>query len=132
MILKGVSLQYSNILFPAKSRWFYGKRWLNIILRTLHLIGIAGVGGAYLYHAATDVWMPYMVLTLISGSIMVLLEVWTNGIWLLQLRGLATMLKLAILALTFLVGLKAYILFSVIIISGIMAHAPANVRYYPE
>lgn len=119
-----------SLLFPRKSRFFYGKRWFNIILRTLHLIGISGVGGAFLYHASTDVWMPYMILTIVSGTIMAALEIWTNGIWLVQLRGLATILKLAILSLTFLVGLKAYILIPVIAISGIIAHAPANVRYY--
>lgn len=32
-------------LFPAESRQFYGQRWLNILLRSVHLLGVAGVGG---------------------------------------------------------------------------------------
>jgi len=126
-------LQHKNFLFsklfPEQSRFFHGKRWINIFLRTLHLIGVAGVGGAYLYQASTEVWFPYMILTIVSGLIMVILEIWTNGIWLLQLRGLATLLKLAILSLTFLVGLQSYIILTVIVISGIISHAPGKVRY---
>ena len=34
-------------LFPAESRQFYGQRWLNILLRSVHLLGVAGVGGGY-------------------------------------------------------------------------------------
>jgi len=118
-------------LFPKTSRTFYGKRWLNIFLRTMHLIGIAGVGAAFLYQAASEFWLPYMILTLISGAMMVVVEIWSNGIWLIQIRGLATILKLMILSLTFWFGLKASIIILVIIISGIISHAPAKIRYYP-
>jgi len=61
---------------------------------------------------------------------MILLETWNNGIWLIQLRGLFTLLKLLILSMTFFVGMQSYILFVVILISGVMSHAPARVRYY--
>lgn len=32
-------------LFPAENRSYPGKRWVETALRTLHLIGTAGIGG---------------------------------------------------------------------------------------
>ncbi len=117
-------------LFPPKSRHFTGNRWVNMGLRTLHLIGIAGLGGAFLYAADRAMWQPYLLLTVLSGLGLVLLEIWSNGIWLLQLRGLATLLKLGILSLVFVFGLKAWLLVVMIVIASLFAHAPADVRYW--
>ncbi len=123
-------MRIRTLLFPPASRHFTGQRWLNIGLRTLHLIGIAGLGGAFLYQADRALWQPYLLLTLLSGTGLVMLEIWSNGIWLLQLRGLATLLKLLILALTLVIGLKAWLLITLIVIASLFAHAPANVRYW--
>lgn len=123
-------MNYTTLIFPQESRSFTGQRWINILLRTLHLIGVAGVGAAFLFSVSEEQWRPYMLLTLTSGCTMVLVEVWSNGIWLIQLRGLSTLLKLLILSLTVVVGLQAYILISVIIIAGLMSHAPGKVRYF--
>lgn len=123
-------MKISALFFPKQSRSFKGQRWISIVIRSLHLIGIAGVGAAFLFQLPETQWIPYMVITLSSGSAMMLLEIWSNGIWLIQLRGLSTLLKLLILSTTFIIGLQSYILVAVILVSGIMSHAPAKVRYY--
>jgi len=115
--------------FPKQSRSFTGQRWLSIALRSLHLIGIAGVGAAFLFDVSQEQWLPYMTLTVASGIAMIILETWNNGIWLVQVRGLFTLIKLLILSMSFYIGLHPYILFSVIIISGVMSHAPAWLRH---
>lgn len=122
----------SEWLFPSCSRDFIGKRWFKIGLRSLHLVGLAGVGGAYLYAAAFDDWFPYLLLTLSSGSLMMAVELWSHGIWLLQVRGLAIVLKLSLLALAGLLpaAMDPMILMVVILISGVIAHAPSRLRYY--
>lgn len=122
-------MNYTKILLPQQSRTFTGQRWLSILLRTLHLIGVSGVGAAFLFSVSKDQWQPYMLLTITSGCAMVILEVWSNGIWLIQLRGFSTLLKLLILSLMFVFEPQAYILFSIIIIAGLMSHAPGNIRY---
>ena len=118
------------ILFPTQSRAFPGQRWLSISLRTLHLIGLAGVGAGFLFQLAFTHWQAYLMLIVLTGLAMVVLEIWSNGIWLLQLRGLATMIKLLLLSITLLIGLDTYILITVIIISAVLSHAPGKVRYY--
>lgn len=118
------------MLFPAQGRFFVGQRWVSILLRSLHLFGVAGVGAAFLFNVEQQDWMPYLLLTVISGSLMFLLEIYSNALCLLQLRGLATLVKLAILSLVFFFEPNAMILASVIMLSGIMSHAPGKVRYF--
>lgn len=118
-------------LFPAESRKFPAQRWVNISLRTCHLVGVAGLGGGFLYHAPAPVWMPYLWLAVASGGAMVALQVWSNPIWLLQLRGLAVLGKLALLALAAWAGVpRGTVLVAVIVISGVISHAPGSVRYF--
>ena len=120
-----------QLLFPSESRLFPGQRWINIGLRTLHLIGIAGVGGGYFYPAADQSWLDFLYLTLISGLMLMLLSIWSNGIWLVQLRGQAILLKLLLLVLIpFWPEQQAALMVVVIVISGLISHAPGDVRYY--
>ncbi len=121
----------ASVLFPSQSRTFVGQRWVSILLRTLHLLGIAGVGGGYFYASVGDGWLGFLYLTLASGMLMMLLSIWSNGIWLLQLRGHAVLLKVLLLTLMLVwAEQKAVLLVAVIIISGLIAHAPGDVRYY--
>jgi hypothetical protein len=97
----------------------------------LHLIGVAGLGGGFLYSAEGESWRYFLDLTIASGVGLVLISVWNNGIWLIQLRGQAILLKMLLLALIPLVpGLRLPLFLATLVISGIIAHAPANVRYY--
>ena len=119
-----------DYVFPDVDRTFSGLRWINIILRTIHLIGVAGVGGGFLYSSQQENWMPYLGLAVTSGIMMMCLSIWSNGMWLLQLRGVAMIVKLLLLALSMINGMEASVIIVVIAISGIIAHAPGKVRYY--
>ncbi|MES9936993.1 MAG: hypothetical protein ABW153_11150 [Sedimenticola sp.] len=120
-----------SIIFPRQSRIVPGERWLNVFLRTLHLVGMVGLGAGFLYAAADDTWRLYLQLTLASGFALVLISVYTNGIWLVQLRGQMILLKLLLLAMAFWwPDWKLLLFILVVVISGWIAHAPARVRYY--
>lgn len=119
-----------TLLFPKQSRSFKGQRWISVLLRSFHLVGIAGVGAAYLFDVTKDQWLPFMLLTIATGIAMIILETWHNGIWIIELRGLSILLKLILLSMSFVIGLHPAILIAVILISGIMSHAPAKARYY--
>lgn len=125
------ALPLKSALFPPANRGFRGKRWLAIALRTAHLVGTAGAGGGFLYGAAAEAWLPYLWLTLASGAVMTALEIWTNGVWLVQVRGAAVLLKLALLGYAAHAPAHAGIaLVFVVAISGVVSHAPARVRYW--
>ncbi len=119
-------------LFPPRIRDFPGKRWVRILLRTLHLVGVAGLGGAYFYEAAPADWLPYLWLTVASGVLMMALEVWSHGIWLLQLSGLLIQLKCLLLVLNICLGgaWQLPLILAVLGISGVIAHSPARIRHY--
>lgn len=120
-----------RLLFPAESRNFPVNRWTRISLRTLHLIGTAGVGGGFLYQSPKESWLPYLILTVASGFAFMLLELWTNAVWIIQIRGVAILIKLLLLScLHFCQGYAAWALVISIVISGLISHAPANVRYF--
>ena len=127
----GKAMSVNRIFIPRQTRSFTGKRWVFITLRTLHLIGVAGLGGGFLYDVPQSVWMPYLQLTIASGSAILLLEIWSNGIYFIQLRGFSTVVKLLVLlSIPLLDGYEFPLFLFIIVISGVMSHAPAYVRYY--
>jgi len=119
-----------RVIFPNPKRDFKGKRWLKIVLRTIHLIGVAGVGGGVLLNVDIASWMIYLQLTLISGFTYLALELWTNGIFIIQLRGFSIILKLLLLYGLYLYPDSSKIILAIIIISSVISHAPGNVRYF--
>ena len=107
---------------------FIGKRWLKISLRTLHLIGFAGVFASVLTSTEQNV---YWVITLVSGVGLLSLEALSNFAWFVQIRALAIYTKLILLVGMFLfTEYTWHCLIAMIIISGIISHAPSSVRYY--
>ncbi len=120
-----------KIIFPDAVRFFRGQRWVNIGLRTLHLVGLAGLGAGFLYAAADHSWQLYYQITLYSGLGLMLIAIWNHGVWLLQLRGQAILFKLLLLLLIPLFpGWEKTIFLLIILISGVISHAPGKVRYY--
>lgn len=118
-------------LFPTENRNFPAKRWVKISLRTLHLVGLAGMGSGFLYAVPIEAWLPYFWLMLMTGWTMLLIDVWTNGVCLMQLRTHAIILKLLILFFIFhwQMGWSAGFIV-IILISGVISHAPSKIRYY--
>ena len=116
-------------LLAPPPRFFPGQRWVNIALRGLHLVGVAGIGGGFLFDLAEARWLPYWHLTLASGVMLAALYVWTDPAWLIQLKGQAILAKLALLALAELYPpWRAGLFLSVIVLSAFFAHAPDRVR----
>ncbi|WP_019622675.1 hypothetical protein [Amphritea japonica] len=119
-------------LIPQQKRHLPGKRWISIALRSLHLVGIAGLAGAYLFNQPQSVWFPYLIVGVGSGVLMVAKELYVDTIWLYQLRGQLVLFKLLLLAagIYWFAQPQAWIYILVILISGIISHAPGKIRYY--
>ena len=118
-------------LLPAPPQFLPGLRWINIGLRCTHLIGVAGIGGGFLFALPEAQWRPFWHLTLASGGLLALLYMWTDFSWLLKLKGQIILLKLALLVLASLYpDQRAAAFVLVIALSGFFAHAPDRVRSY--
>ncbi|SCZ67515.1 hypothetical protein [Thiohalomonas denitrificans] len=131
MVEYAAMIRLKPLLIPAVPRQFPGERWINIALRCLHLVGIAGISGGFLFTLAEAQWLPFWYLTLSSGVALSLLYVWSTALWLVQLKGIAILLKVALLAAaTLFPEWRAGLFVSIILISGLIAHAPGAVRGY--
>ncbi len=119
----------STLLFPPEPRQFIGQRWSNIVLRTAHLVGVAGIGGGFLHNLDEPQWMPFWYLTLISGLGLSLLYLAASVVWLFQLRGTTVVVKLILIASAiYWPQLRETAFIAVIILSSVIAHAPGKVR----
>ena len=107
---------------------FVGKRWLKISLRTAHLVGFAGVFASILTSTEQNVYWGIMI---VSGLGLLSLEALSNFVWFVQIRALAMYIKLTLLACVFFYDEYAWhCLLAMIIISGMISHAPSSVRYF--
>ncbi|SEG86392.1 hypothetical protein [Marinobacterium lutimaris] len=122
---------FKQILFPQTSREIPGKRYISLTLRGLHLVGVAGVAGLFLFQLPFEQWRIYGLLALASGVLMMAMEIWGDGVWLFQLRGQAVLLKLVLLVLALIWPASAAINFIIIVLlSAFFSHAPGKIRYY--
>jgi len=119
-------------MLPLRSRYLPGERWINITLRSLHLLGVAGTGAGFLVSGSDPhAWRSYLMLTVGTGLGMTLLYVWTDGRWLLQICGQSVLVKLVLLGLIPVWPTAGPGLFAaVILLSGLTSHAPARLRHY--
>ena len=104
------------------------RRLSKVIVRTIHLVGIAGLFGGALTGSFESI---YTALAILSGVVLTLMEAWSGPIWFVQLRGIALYLKLLLLLPIHLYPNTAVpCLVAVIAISGFMSHAPSWIRYF--
>jgi len=104
------------------------KRLSKVLIRCLHLVGVAGVFGNAMTGTSESI---YISLAIYSGIVLVLMEAWSGWIWFVQLRGVAVYVKLLLLLLMHLFPSSAIpLLILVILISGFFSHAPSWIRYY--
>jgi hypothetical protein len=107
------------------------KRWIKISLRTLHILALAGVGGGVFFGLDKGLWINYWWLALASGGLMMLMDIISNSVWLVQVRGVTMFLKLILLLfLGSYPDWDSLLLVVIIIISAAISHAPSKLRYY--
>jgi len=107
------------------------KRWTKISLRTLHLLAVAGVGGGILFGLEKELWINYWWLAMASGVLMMLLDIISNPVWMVQVRGVSIFIKLILLAcLGSNPDWDGPLVVLIIIISAVISHAPGKLRYY--
>jgi hypothetical protein len=118
-----------TLLFPAEPRRIPYARGLNILFRVIHLIGISGSAAGFFFAIDEAHWLPFWYLALASGIGLSALYIAASAEWLLQLKGLAILAKLLILATSlFATVWRAELFIVVIAISGLIAHAPSKIR----
>lgn len=119
------------LLFPRPPRAFPGQRWVRIAVRTGHLASMGLLlGGVAAGHAPAEL-SAAMWGTLLSGAVFVALELYQSGVWLLQLKGWAVMLKLMLFIGAVTTQEHSLpLLYAALVVGGISSHMPGRYRYY--
>jgi len=106
-------------------------RALRTTLRTAHMIAFGTYYGGHVFSVAPERLLPALVAVIATGGAFMSFEIWRAPVWLVQIRGLACYVKLALL-----LSAAAYweyriaILTLVVVIATLISHAPGHVRYY--
>ncbi len=117
------------LLFPTPPRQFPGRRLVKIVLRAIHVVFVCGLIGAALH---TDpIGSPWWLGTAVSGMALLLLDLVGSAVFVVQLRGLVVLLKIAVFAALPVLGESAAaVLIAVVFVSVISSHAPSGFRYF--
>lgn len=108
-------------------RDFPGKRWLNVGLRTLHLVAIV-LFGAALLGAGSIAWSAGLVV--VSGALMFAIDIWANSGHLREVAGFGVLVKLLLVGVAAALPHLALPLFwGLLILSTLLSHAPGSFRH---
>jgi hypothetical protein len=120
-----------RLLIPTEPRHYSGQRWVKMSARAAHVV-LSGVYlGAFFFEVEPAVRSPWFLATLLSGLVIVCLDLYESGAFLLQLRGLVVGVKLVVVASLPVFGRAAvWVLAVVAFVSVISSHASSSFRYY--
>lgn len=114
-----------------RSRDVPGIRGLRTTLRTTHIVAFAALYGGHVYSLPADRLWPALLATVATGGAFAALEIYHYPLWLLQLRGVATVVKVSLVACVALRwDLRILLLTLAIVIGSVSSHMPARLRYY--
>lgn len=120
-----------RILIPLEPRQYAGQRWIKMMVRSGHVV-LSGVYlGALVFQVEAAARTPWFLATMLSGLLMICLDLYESGAFLLQLRGLVVGVKLLLLALIPTFGAAGvWVLAAIAFVSVISSHASARFRYF--
>jgi hypothetical protein len=106
-------------------------RALRTGLRILHLIAFGSLYGGHVYGIEAERLLSSLFATVASGAALMGLEIYRLPVWLIQVRGLATLVKILLLvSVVALWEVRVVLLTLAIVIGGVAAHMPSDWRYY--
>ncbi|BDM63303.1 hypothetical protein NFHSH190041_07550 [Shewanella sp. NFH-SH190041] len=112
-------------------RRYWAQRLGKTALRAIHILGIAGSGGGILLHVPFPQWQSYWVMAMCTGTIMMLWEIVKDWRWLIQLKGVLTLVKLLLLVLFIpLPDYQPELFVIILLLSVLVTHGPSGLRHY--
>jgi len=107
------------------------RRLVRTGLRTAHLLAFGAYYGGHVFDVAPDRLLPALVAAVGTGSLFMAFEVWSAPVWLVQVRGVATYAKIAlVLAAGLFWEHRVALLTVVVAIGAVTSHMPGRYRYY--
>ena len=106
-------------------------RSLRTGLRTAHVVAFAALYGGHVYGVAAERLLPALIATIATGGVFLALEVWSAPVWLVQIRGVAALVKIALVASVAVFWDWRILLLTLVMAIGVVtSHMPGRYRYY--
>ena len=106
-------------------------RLLRTSLRTAHLIAFGAYYGAHVFDIAPERLGLALVAVALSGVLFVAFEIFSAPVWLVQVRGVATAVKIVLfVCIPLFWDQRVALLTLIVVIGSVVSHMPASLRYY--
>jgi len=133
--VKGVLSSAANFHMTSEDappKKFSARRWLTVLLRSAHIVAAAIVLGGVFFSKRHDEIYIAIWAAIISGSLLLFVDVFKSPRVLLQGSGLFALLKLAFLGTGFflLPNHRFYWYMGATVIASVGSHMPSGVRHF--
>ncbi|MCL1142305.1 hypothetical protein [Shewanella gaetbuli] len=116
---------------PLSDIRFWFERLTKTALRAIHIIGVVGAGGGILLHVDKALWLPYWIITMSTGLLLMAWEIFRDWRWIIQLKGVLTVAKVGLLFLLVpFAHWQVEIITVLVLLSVVVSHGPAGLRHY--
>lgn len=122
--------EVARLLFPAKRRFLPFQRELNITLRSLHILCFSILVGGHFFDQPADQLMPWLIATIVTGCLMILVELTGSFSFLIEVRGVSVMAKTMLLALVpHFWSERLWLFIAIIFIASVTSHMRGKYRH---
>jgi hypothetical protein len=113
--------------YPNATRDFRGRRWLSVFLRCAHMVAVIAFAAVLLTTTPLPEYSGSAVL--ITGILILLLDIWHKPGHLVEGAGVSMLLKLIlIVGMIYSPGLRVPLFWIIVVWSAVFSHAPASFR----
>jgi hypothetical protein len=125
-----VKIRASDWLFPDPPRDFPLRRLVRSVLRAAHILTGGVLLGGYVFSASAPALQWWWSTTLISGVLLLVTDLHASCAVLIEVRGMAVIVKLGLLLMVPAAGAYAvFLLAGVLIIGAISSHLSRGSRH---
>jgi hypothetical protein len=118
-------------LLGATSRAIPGLRALRTSIRAAHVLATAAFYGGHVYGVSPERLGPALAAVLGTGFVFALLEISRAPVWLVQTRGVAVYVKIALMVWAAAAPtIRIPLLTLALVIGVVVSHMPGRYRYY--
>jgi len=122
---------WKAVLFPAPARPVPHERWINIALRSGHIVSSGVLLGGHVFGISPDQLFAWLIATVATGLGLIALDLYRSFDWFYLGQGVLVVLKVLLTAAA---GLwwdqRVGLLVAVALIGSLGSHMPSRYRHY--
>jgi len=119
-----------SVLFPKQPRTLPFRRTIRILFRALHILTISILLGGHFFNQPISILEPWLWAAVITGTVILLTDLHSSLAILFEARGIAILVKIALLLLVPVFWeQRVTLLVCILLIGAISSHLPKRYRH---